>query len=81
MLFGVRLKVVFKKTRKNIQEKLNTRNMNEENWQVVCYSKNSDWEQVVHRGLSEENANEFLAELNAAEANGEQGFYVNRCTN
>ena len=55
--------------------------MNEENWQVVCYSKNSDWEQVVYRGLSEENANEFLAELNAAEANGEQGFYVNRCTN
>ena len=55
--------------------------MNEENWQVVCYSKNSDWEQVVHKGLSEENANEFLAELNAAEANGEQGFYVNRCTN
>ena len=72
---------MFKKTRKNIQEKLNTRNMNEENWQVVCYSKNSDWEQVVYRGLSEENANEFLAELNASEANGEQGFYVNRCTN
>ena len=49
-----------------------------ENWQVVCYSKNSDWEQIIRRGLSEENANEILAELNASEANSEQGFYVNK---
>tara|TARA_B100000035_G_C20857601_1_gene490385 strand:- start:442 stop:651 length:210 start_codon:yes stop_codon:yes gene_type:complete len=68
---------VFRRIKRNIQEKINTRIMNE-NWQVVCYSKNSDWEQVVHTGLSEENAYEFLAELNAVEANGEQGFYVNK---
>ena len=52
-----------------------------ENYQIVCYSKNSDWEQVIQKGLSEENANEILAELNCSEANGYQGFYVNRCTN
>ena len=52
-----------------------------ENWQIVCYSKESDWEQVVRRNLSEENAYEILAELNSSEANGYQGFYVNRCTN
>ena len=52
-----------------------------ENWQIVCYSKESDWEQVVQRNLSEENAYEILAEMNSQEANGYQGFYVNRCTN
>ena len=49
-----------------------------ENWQIVCYSKQSDWEQVVRRNLSEENAYEMLAELNCSEANGYQGFYVNK---
>ena len=49
-----------------------------ENYQIVCYSKNSDWEQVIQKGLSEENANEILAELNCSEANGQQGFYVNK---
>ena len=51
------------------------------NWQIVCYSKESDWEQVIRRNLTEENAYEMLAELNCSEANGYQGFYVNRCTN
>ena len=49
-----------------------------ENWQIVCYSKDSDWEQVIKTGLSEENAYEMLAEYNAFEANGYQGFYVNK---
>ena len=49
-----------------------------ENWQIVCYSKDSDWEQVIKTGLSEENAYEILAELNCSEANGYQGFYVNK---
>ena len=49
-----------------------------ENWQIVCYSKESDWEQVVRRNLSEENAYEILAELNCSEANGYQGFYINK---
>ena len=52
-----------------------------ENQQIVCYSKESDWEQVVQRNLSEENAYEILAELNSSEANGYQGFYVSRGTN
>ena len=52
-----------------------------ENWQIVCYSKESDWEQVVQRNLSQENAYEILAELNSSEANGYQGFYVSRGTN
>ena len=47
-----------------------------ENWQIVCYSKDSDWEQVIKTGLSEENAYEILAELNSSEANSYQGFYV-----
>ena len=55
--------------------------MNEENWQIVCYSKESDWEQVVRRNLTEENAYEILAEMHTQEAYGYQGFYVNRCTN
>ena len=76
----MRLEVVFKRIKRNIQGKINTRIMNE-NWQIVCYSKQSDWEQVVRRNLSEENAYEILAELNASEANGYQGFYVNRYTN
>jgi hypothetical protein len=49
-----------------------------ENWQIVCYSKDSDWEQVILRNLTEENAYEILAELNRSEANGYQGFYVNK---
>ena len=49
-----------------------------ENYQVVCYSKDSDWEQVIKTGLSEENAWEMLAEYNSMEANGYQGFYVNQ---
>lgn len=52
-----------------------------ENWQIVCYSKESDWEQVVRTNLSEENACEILAEMNSQESNGYQGFYVNRRTN
>jgi hypothetical protein len=71
---------VFKRIRRNIQEKINIKAMNE-NWQIVCYSKESDWEQVVQRNLSEENAYEILAELNSSEANGYQGFYVSRGTN
>ena len=49
-----------------------------ENWQVICYSKDSDWEQAVRTELTEENAYEMLAEYNSMEANGYQGFYVNR---
>ena len=49
-----------------------------ENWQIVCYSKDSDWEQVIKTGLSEENAYEILAELNCSESNGYQGFYANK---
>ena len=52
-----------------------------ENWQIVCYSKQSDWEQAVRRNLSEENAHEILAELHSSEENGYQGFYMNRDTN
>jgi len=48
-----------------------------ENYQIVCYSKQDDWEQVVKTGLTEENACEMLAEYNSMEANGYQGFYVN----
>ena len=35
-----------------------------ENYQIVCYSKDSAWE--------------VLAEYNSMEANGYQGFYVNQ---
>ena len=49
-----------------------------ENYQIVCYSKDSDWEQVIKTGLSEENAWEMLAEYNSMEANGHQGFYINQ---
>ena len=47
-----------------------------EDYQVVCYSRQSDWEQVVRKGLTEENALEMLAEYNSMEANSYQGFYV-----
>lgn len=50
--------------------------MDKDNWKIVCYSKESDWEQVVRRNLSKENAYEILAEMNASEANSYQGFYV-----
>ena len=60
------------------QIKAKTKSYMNENWQIVCYSKQSDWEQVVRRNLSEENAYEMLAELNCSEANGYQGFYVNK---
>jgi hypothetical protein len=52
-----------------------------ENYQIVCYSKDSDWEQVIKTELSEENAWEMLAEYNSMEANGYQGFYINQANN
>ena len=47
-------------------------------YKIVCCSKTSDWEQVIREGLDEENAYEMLAELNASEANHEQGFSVTK---
>ncbi len=47
-------------------------------YKIVCCSKTSDCEQVIREGLDEENAYEMLAELNASEANHEQGFYVTK---
>ena len=47
-------------------------------YKIVCCSKTSYWEQVIREGLDEENAYEMLAELNASEANHEQGFYVTK---
>ena len=34
-----------------------------EDYKIVCYSKESDWEQVIREGLTEEEANETLGEL------------------
>ena len=34
-----------------------------ENYKIVCYSKESDWEQVIQEGLTEEEAKETIGEL------------------
>jgi len=56
--------------------------MNDYNYQIVCYSKESDWEQVIRRGLDETAAHEMLAEFNASSAKcgsrNLEGYYVTR---
>ena len=53
-----------------------------ENYKIVCYSKESDWEQVIRKGLTEEEANETLGELEMeSQFSGShhlEGYYISQ---